>query len=181
VAPSSQIDANQVPVQGSGILMVWDSDAIRRIDLTPRTPDSVITDPVLPAHDEFPVIEFGIGQYMAPLPHRLSFPPTRSWGVAEFDPESLYWPSSEEALAILFRWSFRNYPSCLRRAPHESTREYHRRILRGYSRMFESIEFLADDRRAQLYSGEDISREAIEREIGMLSGIFLDCMTEDCL
>jgi hypothetical protein len=168
VAPTPHIDANQMPVQGSGILMIWDSDAIRRINLTPRTPDLVITDPVLPAHDEFPVIEFGIGQYMAPLSHRLSFPLNRSWGVAEFDPKSLYWPSSEEALAILFWQAFRNYATCLRHAPHETTRDYHWQILRGYSRMFERVEFLADDRRAQLCSGEERSHKDIEREIGML-------------
>jgi hypothetical protein len=93
----------------SGILIVWDSDAIRRINLTPRSPNAVIMDPILPTHDKFPIIEFGISQYMAPLLHRLSFPPTRRWGVAEFDPESLYWLSSEEALAILFCQAFQNY------------------------------------------------------------------------
>jgi hypothetical protein len=168
VAPTSQISTDRVVIPGSGIMMVWDSDAIRRIALTPPSPDSVITDPILPTHDEFPVIEFGIGQFMAPLPHHISFPPTRTWGIAEFDPESLYWPSSEESLAIFFRRAFQNYPSCLRHASHETLQDYRRRILRDYSRMFEGIEIIANERRVDMYSGDGHTLESIERDVGML-------------
>jgi hypothetical protein len=166
VAPTPQIITNQIPVQDSGILIVWDTDAIRHIALTPPSPGFIITDSILPTHDEFPVIEFGIGQFMAPLPHRISFPPTRTWGVAEFDPESLYWPSSEEPMAIFFRRAFQNYPSYLRRAAYETTQGYRGRILRDYSRMFEGFEVLANERRVNLYSGDVNTLESVEREIG---------------
>jgi hypothetical protein len=166
VAPTPQINTDRIVIPDSGILLVWDSDAIRRIALTPLRPDSIITDPVLPTHDEFPVIEFGIGQFMAPLPHRLSFPSTRTWGIAEFDPESLYWPSSEEPLAIFFRRAFPNYPSCLRRASHETLQGYRGRILRDYSRMFEGFEVLANERRVDLYSGDGNTLESVEWDIG---------------
>jgi hypothetical protein len=126
-------------------------------------------DPVLLIHDKFPVIEFGIGQFMAPLSHRISFPPTRAWGIAEFDPESLYWPSSEESMAIFFHQAFQNYPLCLQRALHENIQDYRRRIHRNYGRMFEGIEVLANERRVDLYSGEGNTLESVERDISMLS------------
>jgi hypothetical protein len=166
VDPTPQISTDRIVIPGPGILMVWDSDAIRHIALTPPRPDSIIMDPILPTHDKFPVIEFGIGQFMVPLPHRISFPPTRTWGLAEFDPESLYWPSSEESLAIFFRRAFQNHPSCLCMAPHETIREYRGCILRGYSRMFEGFEIIANERRVDLYSGEGNTLESVEREIG---------------
>jgi hypothetical protein len=162
VVPTPQINTNRMVIPGSGILTVRDFGVIRHIALTPRSPDDIITDPILPTHDEFPIIEFGISQFMAPLPHRISFPPSRTWGVAEFDPESLYWPSSEESMAIFFRRAFQNYPSCLRRASHENIQDYRRCIHRNYGWMFEGIKVLANERRVDMYSGEGNTLKSVE-------------------
>jgi hypothetical protein len=135
---------------------------IRRITLTPPSPDFIITDPILLTHNEFPVIEFGIGQFMAPLPHCISFSPSRTWGIAEFDPKSLYWPSSEESMAIFFCRTFQNYPLCLQHASHKNIQDYRRRIHRDYGRMFEGIEVLANERRVDMYSGDGHTLESVE-------------------
>jgi hypothetical protein len=162
VAPTPHINTDQVVIPGSGILVAWDSDAIRCIMLTPPSPDSIIMDPILPTQDKFPVIEFGIGQFMAPLSHCISFPPSQSWGIAEFNPKSLYWPSSEESMVIFFCQAFQNYPSCLRCASHENVQDYHMHILHDYGQMFEGIEVLANERRADMYSGEGNTLESVE-------------------
>jgi hypothetical protein len=48
---------------------------IRKSQSLHQDPSSIIMDPVLPIQDEFPIIEFGIGQFIASLPHCIFFPP----------------------------------------------------------------------------------------------------------
>jgi hypothetical protein len=132
-------------------------------------------DPAIANGDDFPIIKFGRSlQFMDPLPHRIAFPLTRRWGIAEFHPETLYWPSPEDPFFILFQWNFHNYPTCLCHTSHETTDGYRRQIFCDYSRLFESVDFLEGDRRVHLYSGDDYSLEDVERELGMLFFCFLE-------
>jgi hypothetical protein len=173
VAPTSQINDDQVSIASSGTLMIQNSGIIRHIALSPHDSHPVVMDPAIASGDDFPIIEFGRShQFMAPLPHRIAFPPTRRWGIAEFYPETLYWPSPEDPFFVLFQQNFCNYPTCLCRASHETTDGYRRRIFCDYSRMFESVDFLEGDRRVHLYSGDDHSLEDVECDLGVLFFLF---------
>jgi hypothetical protein len=90
--------------------MVQNSGVIRHIVLSPHDSQPVVMDLALSSGGDFPVIEFGGSrQYMDPLSHRIAFPPNCQWGIAEFHPETLYWPSSEDPFFNLFQWNFCNY------------------------------------------------------------------------
>jgi hypothetical protein len=174
VNPTTQIVNNQVSEDFAGTLLALDSSVIRHITIFPSAPESIILDPALGDDIDFPIIEFGISsQFMAPLPHRIAFPPNRYWSVDGFLPETVYWPSPEDPLFPIFQRAFPNYPSCLRHAPHETTDSYRRRIFGNYSRLFGSVEFMEDNRRVDLYSGDEVSLENVEREIGEFEFLFL--------
>jgi hypothetical protein len=177
MAPTPQIDDDQVSIASSGTLMMQNSGIIQHIALFPHDSHPVVTDPAIASGDDFPIIEFERShQFMAPLPHRIAFPPTCQWGIAEFCPKTLYWPSPEDPFFILFQRNFLNYPACLH---HETTGGYRRWIFCGYSRRFELVDFLEGDRRVDLYSGDDHSLEDVERNLGMLFFYFLEYLI-DC-
>jgi hypothetical protein len=174
VNPTTQIVNNQVSEDFTGTLLASDSGVIRHIAIFPSAPESILLDSALGDDSHFPTIEFGLSsQFMAPLPHRIVFPPNRYWSVDGFLPETVYWPSPEDSLFPIFQWAIPNYPSCLHHTPHETTDSYRRRIFSNYSRLFGSVEFMENNRRVDLYSGDEVSLEDVEREIGEFEFLFL--------
>jgi hypothetical protein len=166
VVSTPQININWVPVASFGTLVARDFRLIRHIALSPQDTLSIVRDLVVLENNDFPVIEFRFSwQFRSSLPYRIAFPPNHQWGVAEFNPKILHWPSFKDPLFVLFQQAFQNYLSCPRHASHETTDRYHRCIFRDYSQLFGAMNVIENDQRVNLYSGNNNSCKEVEQEI----------------